>query len=133
MKRYVLDTSAVIALVDDRPGGEKVERLIQKARDQQAELFMSVINWGEAYQVFWREHGKAAAEEELVRLDRIPVAIIEANRELTIVASSLRVRYALPYADAFAAALALAERALLVTTDPDFERVKSEVRLYRLP
>ena len=133
MKRYVLDASAVIAYVDEKPGAEKVETLIRKARDGQIRLFMSVVNWGEAYQVFWRDHGRTAAEEELIRLDRLPIAIVDADRPLTKAASSLRVRYALPYADGFAAALAIAQSGILVTTDSDFERVKREIRLYRLP
>jgi predicted nucleic acid-binding protein len=33
----------------------------------------------------------------------------------------------LPYADSFAAALAVRERATLVTSDPDFERLGKQV------
>ena len=54
MKRAVLDASALISFFEDRSGGEVVEKLVAESVAGKAELFMSVVNWGEAYYSIWR-------------------------------------------------------------------------------
>jgi predicted nucleic acid-binding protein len=44
-------------------------------------------------------------------------------------AATLKAEHNLPYADCFAAALAQARKATLVTSDKDFERVWSKLRI----
>jgi len=49
--------------------------------------------------------------------------------ELTKLAASLKAQYNLPYADTFAAALAHSRKAVLVTSDKDFERVGTVLKV----
>lgn len=49
--------------------------------------------------------------------------------ELANLAASLKAQYNLPYANCFAAALAQAGKATLVTTDMDFERVGTALKI----
>jgi predicted nucleic acid-binding protein len=49
--------------------------------------------------------------------------------ELAKLAASLKAQYNLPYAGCFAAALAQARRATLVTSDKDFERVGTSLKI----
>jgi predicted nucleic acid-binding protein len=49
--------------------------------------------------------------------------------ELAKLAASLKTQHNLPYADCFAAALAQARRATLVTSDKDFERVGTALKM----
>jgi PIN domain nuclease of toxin-antitoxin system len=49
MKRIVLDASALISFFEDRSGSELVEKLVTESVSGKADLFMSVVNWGEAY------------------------------------------------------------------------------------
>ncbi len=132
MRRFVLDASALIVLIEKRAGADTVERLIRKARDGEIRLLMSIVNWGEAYQVFWRHHGMATADLTLHSIAQLPISFSDADRSQTILAASFRVRFSLPFADGYAAALASTHGARLLTTDSDFERVKSEIRLLRL-
>jgi len=49
--------------------------------------------------------------------------------ELTKMAASLKAQYNLPYADSFAAALTHSRKATLVTSDKDFERVATVLKI----
>ena len=50
------------------------------------------------------------------------------DMELAKLAASLKAEYHLPYADCFAASLAQARKATLVTSDKDFLRVGTAVK-----
>jgi predicted nucleic acid-binding protein len=126
---YVLDASALMALFEDRAGGEKVEELLSKAAEAKRPLLMSVINWGEVYYAIWRAHGQKVANTKLQETAQLPVELIDVDAELARRAASLKAQHNLPYADCFAAALAQARKAALVTTDNDFECVASVLKI----
>ncbi len=129
MRQAVLDASALMTLLYNRPGTEKVAGLLDRATEGKVELFMSVVNWGEAYYSVWRAEGKDAAERILIELARLPIKIVMADLELTKLAAELRVQYKLPYADCFAAALARQRGATLATGDNDFRLVAKQVNI----
>jgi predicted nucleic acid-binding protein len=129
MIRMVLDASAVISFFEDRPGGDVVERLVAESVAGKTELFMSVVNWGEVYYSAWRARGPDAARQMAAEISQFPIQIVNADSELTEMAAGLRAQYKLPYADCFAAALAKARKASVMTTDQDFAKVKSEVEI----
>jgi predicted nucleic acid-binding protein len=56
--------------------------------------------------------------------------IVDADANLAKEAATLKAQHNLPYADCFAAALARARKAALVTSDKDFERVGSLVKAF---
>jgi len=114
---------------EDRSGAAMVEELLGKAADAKCFLLMSVVNWGEVYYSVWRARGEAAAAGKLREIAQLPIEIVEAGFELTRLAASLKAIYGLPYADCFAASLAESRKALLVTSDKDFARVESVVKI----
>lgn len=127
MRGYVLDASAVMALLGDEPGAGAVEEILRKASDGRQALWMSVVNWGEVYHSMWRKQGEVAAEEALLALSQVPMEIVGVDPAAAKAAARLKAQHGLPYADAFAAALALQRKAAIVTTDSDFERVEKDV------
>ncbi len=129
MKRYVLDTSALIAFFQDEPGAAKVQELLTQAREADRPLLLSVVNWGEVYYVAWQRTGEAAAQQRLEEIARLPIDLVPADRDTAFLAASLKARHKLPYADAFAAALAQQRKAIVVTTDRDFVQVEKQVAL----
>jgi len=129
MKTHVLDASALITFFEDRPGAAAVEELLGKATDSKCPLLMSVVNWGEVYYSVWRTHGEAVANSKLREIEQLPIEIIDAHSGLTRLAASLKAAYNLPYADCFAAALAQSRKTPLVTSDKDFARVESSVKI----
>ena len=129
MKTAVLDANALIGFMEARPGAEPVKKLISLAREGQLQLLMSVINWGEVYYARWRTRGPVVADASLREIAQLPIQVVNADPELTKLAASFRVKYRLPYADCFAAALAQQHKAPLATADSDFVRVEREVRI----
>jgi ribonuclease VapC len=130
VKTYVLDSSALMAFFEDRPGADKVEELLAKAAETKAPLLMSVINWGEVHYSIWRAHGEKAADGKLHEIAQLPIRIVDADVDLTKLAASLKAQHNLPYANCFAAALARSRKAALVTSDRDFERVGSLIKAF---
>lgn len=129
MKRYVLDTSALIAFFQDEPGAAKVQELLIQARDADRPLLLSVVNWGEVYYVAWQRTGEAAAQQRVQEIARLPIELVDADRETALLAATLKAQHKLPYADCFAAALAQQRKASLVTADKDFQSVQRGVNL----
>jgi predicted nucleic acid-binding protein len=129
MKGAVLDASAVMAFFEDRPGADKVEELISLAVAGKRNLLMSVVNWGEVYYSVWRAKGQGAAKQAGAEIAQLPIEVVPADFELTRLAATFRGNHKLPYADCFAASLASARRALIVTADADFKAVADEVQI----
>ncbi|HKS97684.1 MAG TPA: type II toxin-antitoxin system VapC family toxin [Terriglobia bacterium] len=132
MRRYVLDASALMAFFEDRPGAGKVEELLAKAVEARRALAMSVVNWGEVYYSIWRRRGERAAEAKLQEIAQLPLEIVGVGQDLARVAGRFKAERNLPYADCFAAALAATRKAILVTSDKDFERLGTAVKILRV-
>ncbi len=128
MKTYVLDSSALMTFFEDRAGAEKVEELLSKAAETKHPLLMSVVNWGEVFYSVWRARGEKAASATLQEIAQLPIQLIDVDMELARLSASLKAEHNLPYADCFAGALAQARKAVLVTSDKDFERLGGLVR-----
>jgi len=134
IRRYVLDANALIGFFEGRRGvSEKVSRLLSDALRQDSPLLMSAVNWGEVFYMEWRYQGEAKAREAEAILQRMPVAVIAADRERATRAGALKQRHGLGYADAFAAELAMERGAWLVTADPEFSKVGRGLSVYSLP
>jgi predicted nucleic acid-binding protein len=129
VKRIVLDASALMTFFENRPGAEKVEELIQLAVDAKRELFMSVVNWGEVYYSVWRAKGPGVALKVLADVAQLPIELVDADYDLTKRAAEFRAQHKLPYADCFAAALAVNRKAPLITSDADFAQVEKQVTI----
>jgi predicted nucleic acid-binding protein len=134
MKDYVLDANAVIRYfkVGNASGGEKVQDLFLQAQRNQARLSMSVINMGEVLYILIKNIGEQRALHYIQVLQH-GVTIVEADISQTIQAATLKHQYKLGYADSFAATLALASRATLVSADPSFESIGKSLKWMRLP
>ena len=127
MKRYVLDSYAMIAYFEDEPGADEVAQILRQLILGKAKGFMSVVNWGEVYYSTLREGGVAEAEKVILLLDKLPIQIVDANKDLTYEAAKLKGKYRIAYADCFAVALSAKLNASLVTGDPEFKKLREEI------
>ena len=127
MKRYALDTSALIAFFQDEPGAAKVQELLTEARQAEHPLLLSVVNWGELYYVAWQRMGEAAAQQRVQEIARLPIELVDLDRETALLAATLKAQHKLPYTDGFAAALAMQRKAVVVTADRHFARVEKQM------
>ena len=90
MKRYVLDSYALIAYSREEKGAESVAEIIDDGLHDRAELYLSVINWGEIYYITLRNFDRKRAELFKETIARYPIIIVEANRELTLQAAEYK-------------------------------------------
>ena len=124
---YVLDSFAVLAHLQQESGGPQVRAILDRARDDQAQVWLCIINYGEVLYIVERRRGPAVAQEVALGLDSLPITVVDADRRLTFAAAHVKAQHAISYADAFAVALAQMKQAAVVTGDPEFTRVEGLV------
>jgi predicted nucleic acid-binding protein len=129
VKRYVLDSYAMIAYFEDEPGADRVAIVLKQLIRGKAKGFMSVVNWGEVYYSTMREQGISEAERIIIQLDKFPIQIIDVNKEQAYEAAKLRGEFRIAYADCFAVALSVRLDAAIVTGDPDFKKLQKRVSI----
>lgn len=128
-KIYVLDASALVIFFQRDSGFEKIHRLIKEAHVAGRRLLMSAVNWGETYAVVLRLQGEAAAQQAKVVTTSLCIELVPVTSDDAVAAAEIRVRHQLGYADSFAAALAVANHATLVTGDSDFQKVARRISI----
>jgi len=122
IKTYVLDANALLDLLVNGPGAERVERLLKGARPA-TPLLVSAVNWGEVFYISWQRHGEESARQTLADLLQLPIRIVPVDVAQVLKAGELKAVHRIPYVDCFAAALATLNQATLVTSDRDFEKL----------
>jgi predicted nucleic acid-binding protein len=132
MKAHVLDANALYRYLTRGPGAATVSQLFKEARDAGELLRMSVVNWGEVFYTLSRFESFSRASRIMENVLLLPLAVVDADKVLTATAAKLKSSYGLPYADCFAAALAI-DNAVLVTSDvKDFKRLPG-LKILELP
>ncbi|WP_420628648.1 type II toxin-antitoxin system VapC family toxin [Candidatus Leptofilum sp.] len=127
--RYVLDSYALLALLNDEPGAARVETLLQDAKKDKAALTMSLINLGELAYIIERRWGQERLRTILAYMEEIPVEILPATRERVFAAAAIKAQYPIAYADAFAAGLTEELSATLLTGDPEFQKMSNHIKI----
>jgi len=123
MKCHVLDANALYRFLMNQPGADVVEGLFKRARDANATLLLSVINWGEVYYNIAMKRGFKEAREFTGQVRLLPLTVINADEPITEAAAQFKAGYGLPYADCFAAAIT-GKGNILVTADvKDFKKI----------
>ena len=125
----VLDSRALVAFFEDEAGAEKVEDLLLKAEESGKPLLLCVVNWGEVWYNIARRQGEQVADRFMDDIGKMAIEIVDAGRELTLLAAKFKAKHAMAYADCYAAALAKLHRCDLVTGDKEFESIAREVRI----
>lgn len=126
-KNFILDSYALLAYFQAEQGGGAVRDLLKKALSAEASVLLSVINLGEIYYIVSRKLGIETARELIEDIKGLPLELIDAGRDRALAAAEIKAQHPLSYADAFAAASALEFSATIVTGDPEFKAVESQV------
>jgi predicted nucleic acid-binding protein len=125
----VLDSFALITYLEAEPGHEMISQLLGQAADGDVVLGMNVINLGEVWYHFARRHSEAIADQVVTEINDLGVEVVEADWALTHQAAVYKARGGISFADCFAAALAQAWKAPLVTGDLEFKRLEKEIKI----
>ena len=123
MKTYAFDASALWAFLQHGHDARKVLHLLKEAMRGQVEILMSGVNLGEVYALVLREQGADRAQSMINSLRQLPIRFVDATVQQCCRAAEVKFKHKLGYADAFAAALALENKATLVTSDSEFRRL----------
>ena len=129
MRQFVFDSSAIVSYFENRPAKSKAFQYIEQVQLKHAEARMSVINYGEVVYLFWRKGGdtNVAKLDDLVL--RLPIILEPVDISASRHAAMLKARHQLPYADSFAASLAMRLNGTLVTADPDFKKLGQQLKI----
>lgn len=126
---YLLDTSALLTLIEDEAGADRVEQILRTAA--------VVIPWMCVLEVTYisqQERGVTEAERRYALLKSLPVTHLwEHDEALLLTAARLKAQYHLSLADTIIAACAMREAAILVHKDPQFEALTGQILLKALP
>lgn len=128
-KGFVLDSWAVLAYLGDEAASQEAAELIANAHEQRTPMYMSSVNAGEVWYIVAREVSEADADKAIADLVRLGIELIDTDWPLTRSAAAFKANHRMSYADCFAAALAKERRCALVTGDPEFKQIESEVSI----
>lgn len=123
MKNYVFDASALFTYLQKKPSANKVNELLKQALDGRADILMSAVNFGEVYGGLLREQGRETALMVSSALQSLPIRLIDVTPHRALQAAEVKTKYKLYYVDSLAAALAIENKATLVTSDSDFRKL----------
>lgn len=126
---YLLDSFALLAYLNDEAGCTRVQEILALAEGRKCRVVMCLVNLGEVLYITERERGLAMAQSVLALAENLPLELLDASRDLVLDAAHIKAHHPLSYADAFAAAAAVRENAVVVTGDPEFKSVEELIKI----
>ena len=130
--KYILDSYALLAYFQGEHGGEQIRKILKEASTGQAQVSLSVINLGEIYYIISRRRGEESARSIVEDMALLPIELLAATTERILHAASIKARYCVSYADAFAIAGAEELSASILTGDPEFMEIESWIDVFWL-
>jgi len=130
---WVLDSFAVLALLQGETGSDDVLAVLQEAQTGDPRVIMTWVNVGEVVTIVERRWGRGKAHQVLGILEATALEITDVDRDLAVRAAAIKAKNPVAYADAFAAALAISQDATLMTGDPEFQSLENLIQIHWLP
>ena len=125
----VLDTHGLLVFLEREPGFEKVKSLFVAALEEDNNLLMTSVNFGEVYYIVLREFGEKKVNEVEKIIQTLPIEIVDVDVQLAREAARFKAIKKISYADCFAAALAKLREGEVVTGDKEFKALEDEVKI----
>lgn len=132
MSRHVLDTSAVLAVLNDEEGIETVLSLLEAARSEEALVYIPFMTLMELEYLSLRQHSREETHQVLNVVEAWPVEIKHSTEEWRHRAAQIKATSPVSVADAWICSLAQLLDAKLVHKDPEYEGV-SNLKALQLP
>jgi predicted nucleic acid-binding protein len=126
---YLLDTSALLAFIEDEEGADRVEQALKQRE--------TLLPWPvilETYYITQQEEGQAEADKRFALIKQLKATILYDMDEATLLtAARLKALHRLSLADAIIAAFAIRNGAILLHKDPEFEVLSGLLSMEALP
>ncbi len=130
MKRYVLDSFAILTYLYGQEGADEVERLLKSLRKKTAlKAWLNLVNLGEIYYIIARNESFEKADKAIALVKKWPIEIIYPTERITLSAARTKASYAISYADAFVVASAFEKQAVILAGDPEFKQLGEMVKV----
>ncbi len=130
--KFVLDACALLRLLQDEPGANRVEAILKGAASGKHQALMHVMNFGEVVYIIAKEHGWEVGQRKKAEIWLLPLTILPFSDDVFWKAVELKSKHPMSYADCFAAATAIKEKATLLTSDPEFQAVKHLIKIEKI-
>lgn len=128
-ERYVLDTSALLTLLEDEDGSDEVQHILKNE-----EVTIPFIVLLEVYYISLRKKGQRIADRRYAMLKSLNAEYIwEIDEPTILMAGKFKGLYKVSLADAIIAAITKSLNAILVHKDPEYEILKMEIKQQVLP
>ncbi len=126
-RKSLIDSYALLVYLKQENNYRKVENLLSSKETQP---LMNDINIGETFYILARERGLDKAEYFInAILPSLPIIKIGNAFAEVMQAAKIKAQYPISYADCFAVATAIREKAVIITGDPDFKHVEKIVEI----
>jgi ribonuclease VapC len=118
--RWLLDTSALLALRDDEDGAQRVAGLLKAAQSGESRCLVCFMSRMEVLYRVWKDEGERRARLADAQLQSLPIEWVSCSDALLERAASIKACHPLSVAVAWIAASAQLQGAVLVHKDPEF-------------
>ena len=129
MKNYLFDAFPLLCWLQEEPGYELVDELLDEAETGKSSISMHVINLGEVFYRLCRVSGMKRGEEILDKIRMLPIQILSISDQEVMEAAKIKAKYPISYADAFAVAKAWQSGFTVVTGDPEYKKVSKIIEI----
>lgn len=121
MKRFLLDTSALLTLRDDEPGADRVAEVLRLAGEHKAKCYGCFMSLMEVLYRVWRDEDKVAGQLAYQQCLALPIEWLQSSDSMLSKAAEFKALHTLSLADAWIAACASEQGAILLHKDPEFK------------
>lgn len=129
VENYMLDSSALLTLMEDEEGADRVETLLKKGN-----VIIPFLSLLEVYYVSYKRRGQSEADRRYALLKQIPATFLwDINEPVLLKAAYFKANYRVSLADAIMAAYSNKYVAILLHKDPEFEALSREIQMESLP
>jgi predicted nucleic acid-binding protein len=123
MSGYVLDTSALLTVLNDEPGVETVLDILETARSGETRVYLPFMALMELEYLSLRQRSQEATRRILTLVEAWPVEIEDSTQEWRHEAARVKAGASISLADAWMCSLACLLDAELVHKDPEYDGV----------
>ena len=125
--KKVFDSFALLVYLNMEEGYRQVKDLLSS---EETVISINEINLGEVFYILARARGLDQAEFFLNTIyPSLPLKKLGNTFQDVLEAARIKARYAVSYADCFAAATAVREKAHVVTGDPEFKKLEGIIEV----
>ena len=121
MTRYLLDTSALLTLRDNEAGADRVAEVLRLAGTGSAKCFGCFISLMETHYRVGKDEDQAAGQLAYRQCLALPIEWVPQSEPLLIKSAEFKALFPLSMADAWIAACAAEQGAVLLHKDPEFK------------